>query len=117
MVLYGMVLYCIQQHIVCKFIIIQYSHYFVVICFVHGWCHVQLMTTEFQYREVANLLDAVKQLMTHFERYTSIPKIAAIKRRVDVIQTTLKRHVHASFREIGQVLWLVCFSVDFLHQC
>ena len=61
------------------------------------------MASEFQYREVSNLLDAVKQLMTHFERYTAIPKIAAIKVRVDSIMTTLKRHVHASFREIGQV--------------
>ena len=76
------------------------------------------MTTEFQYREVSNLLDAVKQLMTHFERYTSIPKIAAIKRRVDVIQTTLKRHVHASFREIGQVaLSTSSFTIHGLIVC
>lgn len=61
------------------------------------------MTSEFQYREVSNLLDAVKQLMFHFDRYTSIPKIAAIKLRVDSIQATLKRHVHESFKQIGQV--------------
>lgn len=61
------------------------------------------MTSEFKYREVSNLLDAVKQLMSHFEIYTSIPKIAAIKIRVDTIQATLKRHVHESFKQIGQV--------------
>ena len=62
------------------------------------------MTSEFKYREVSNLLDAVKQLMSHFEIYTSIPKIAAIKVRVDSIQSTLKRHVHESFKQIGQVI-------------
>jgi uncharacterized protein Yka (UPF0111/DUF47 family) len=64
----------------------------------------QLMASEMQYREVANLLDAVKQLMTHFEAYSvSVPKIKDIKRRVDAIQHDLRRHVHHSFREIGQV--------------
>jgi hypothetical protein len=52
------------------------------------------MASEFKYREVPNLLDAVKQLMFHFERYTSIPAII----RVDAIQATLKRHVHESFK-------------------
>lgn len=61
------------------------------------------MASELQYREVANLLDAVKQLMTHFEGYPSIPKIAEMKSRVDAIQHDLRRHVHHSFREIGQV--------------
>ena len=62
------------------------------------------MASEMQYREVANLLDAVKQLMTHFEQYTSIPKVAEIKRSVDAIQHDLRRHVHHSFREIGQLV-------------
>jgi len=61
------------------------------------------MATEKQFREVANLLDAVKQLLTHFDRYNNIPKIAEVKGRVDNIQTELKRHVHISFRELGQV--------------
>lgn len=68
----------------------------------------QLMASEMQYREVANLLDAVKQLMTHFEGYTSIPKIAEVKKTVDSIQHDLRRHVHHSFREIGQVSMDVC---------
>ena len=62
------------------------------------------MASESQYREVANLLDAVKQLMTHFEKYSAIPKIADVKRKVDSIQHDLRRHVHHSFREIGQVI-------------
>lgn len=64
----------------------------------------ELMASEMEYREVANLLDAVKQLMTHFDKYTSIPKIAEIKSTVDSIQHDLRRHVHSSFREIGQLV-------------
>ena len=63
------------------------------------------MASEYQYREAANLLEAVKQLMTHFERYTAIPKIAEIKLRVDTIQSSLQNHVFRSFKEIGQVLY------------
>jgi hypothetical protein len=61
------------------------------------------LANEYQYREAANLLDAVKQLMTHFDKYSNVPKVAEIKHRVESIQTDLKRHVHKSFREIGQV--------------
>jgi len=64
------------------------------------------MAKEKQFREVANLLDAVKQLLTHFDRYTAVPKVAEIKGRVDSIQSDLKRHVHSLFRELGQVMKL-----------
>jgi len=64
----------------------------------------ELLAQEYQYREAANLLDAVKQLLTHFDRYMSIPLISEIQDRVDNIQTSLKIHVHTSFREIGQIL-------------
>jgi hypothetical protein len=56
------------------------------------------------YREAANLLDAVKQLMTHFDKYISIPLISEIQDRVDSIQKSLKIHVHTSFRDIGKIL-------------
>jgi hypothetical protein len=62
-----------------------------------------MLAQEYQYREAANLLDAVKQLMAHFEKYSNIPKIAEIRDRVEGIQKDLQRHVHKSFREIGQV--------------
>lgn len=64
----------------------------------------EMMASGYHYREVANLMEAVKQLMSHFERYTSIPKVAEIKARVVNIQADLKRHVHAVFREIGQMV-------------
>lgn len=61
------------------------------------------MASGYQYREVANLMEAVKQLMSHFDKYTSIPKVAEMKARVGVIQADLKKHVHGVFREIGKV--------------
>lgn len=64
----------------------------------------ELLAQEYQYREAANLLDAVKQLMTHFDRYISIPLISEIQDRVDSIQKSLKIHVHTSFRDIGKIL-------------
>jgi hypothetical protein len=62
-----------------------------------------MMASGYHYREVANLMEAVKQLMNHFEKYTNIPKVAEIKARVTAIQKDLKIHVHAVFQEIGQV--------------
>jgi hypothetical protein len=38
----------------------------------------ELLAQEYQYREAANLLDAVKQLMTHFDKYISIPLISEV---------------------------------------
>lgn len=59
---------------------------------------------ECNYKDAANLIDAVRQLMVHFERYTNIPMVADIKSRIDSIQNALKRHVHKAFREIGQLV-------------
>ena len=66
----------------------------------------KMMASGYHYREVANLMEAVKQLMNHFEKYTNIPKVAEIKSRVVTIQKDLKAHVHAVFQEIGQVCGL-----------
>ena len=64
----------------------------------------ELLAHEYQYREAANLLDAVNQLLSHFDRYTAIPLIAEIRQRVDAIKADLKKHVHRAFREIGQLV-------------
>eukprot|EP01041_Mallomonas_annulata_P011803 gene11803-24725_t len=72
----------------------------------------ELMASEYHYREVANLYDAVKQLLTHFDRYTSVPKITEVKGRVDAIQSDLRRHVHSSFRELGQLVDSVSSDAD-----
>lgn len=58
----------------------------------------------YSYRDAANLLDAVKQLMTHFVNYSTVPMIAEIKDKVEAIQTDLRNHVHKAFKEIGQLI-------------
>ena len=62
-----------------------------------------MLNNDYSYRDAANLLDAVKQLLTHFMKYTSIPMICEIKDKLEDIQTDLRKHVHRAFREIGQV--------------
>jgi hypothetical protein len=63
-----------------------------------------VLAKDFQYREAANLLDAVTQLMSHFDQYTIIPLILEVKTKLDTIRMDLKKHVHKAFREIGQLI-------------
>jgi hypothetical protein len=56
-----------------------------------------------QFRESANLLDAVKQFMTHFEKYKHITAIAELINRVDNIRSFLTRKIRAMFVELSQV--------------
>jgi len=72
----------------------------------------ELLAQEYQYREAANLLDAVKQLMTHFDRYDAVPLIAETKDRVASIQTDLRKHVQRTFRDISQLLDTVAVGTD-----
>lgn len=51
----------------------------------------ELLAQEYQYREAANLLDAVKQLITHFDKYDTVPLICETKTRVATIQNDLRR--------------------------
>ena len=64
----------------------------------------EVLANEYQYRDAANLLDAVKQLLIHFDKYTNIPLIADMIERVNHIQGDLRKHVHYAFREIGQMI-------------
>ena len=64
----------------------------------------EVLANEYQYRDAANLLDAVKQLLLHFDKYTNIPLIADLIERVNRIQGDLRKHVHYAFREIGQMI-------------
>lgn len=58
---------------------------------------------EKQYREAANLLDAVRQLLTHFEPYAAIPKIAELQATVAAVSTTLEREIFDAFVAIGHL--------------
>lgn len=64
----------------------------------------ELLLKDLQYKDMAHLLEAARQLMTFFDKYCGIPQVAALKTRLDAIQTTLKRHVHHTFLEIGQLV-------------
>ena len=59
----------------------------------------ELLAQEYQYREAANLLDAVKQLMTHFDRYDAVPLVVETKDRVTAIQKNLRLHVRPSYHD------------------
>jgi hypothetical protein len=43
-----------------------------------------------QYRRCANLLEAVAQLMEHFEAHKGLPKIATLTRRLETVQKGLQ---------------------------
>mmetsp|Transcript_69 Transcript_69/g.358 ORF Transcript_69/g.358 Transcript_69/m.358 type:complete len:834 (-) Transcript_69:43-2544(-) len=63
----------------------------------------QQKTEERYYKEAANLLGAVRQLLHHFDGYAAIPKIAEIQEMVDIIKTRLTKQIHEAFDEIGQL--------------
>ncbi len=66
----------------------------------------ELLAQDLHYKDAANLMDAVKQLMASFEQaaYANIPIIVEIKDRISAIQLHLKKHAHRAFREIGQLV-------------
>lgn len=49
------------------------------------------------------MLDAVKQFMTHFEKYMHISMIADIQTRVDKIGKELAKHCRKNFRDLAKV--------------
>jgi hypothetical protein len=62
-----------------------------------------MLANDYQYREVANLLDAVKQFMTHFEKYKHIAVISDLNKRIENIRAGLIQHIRAMFKDIAQV--------------
>lgn len=50
-----------------------------------------------QYRDSANLLEAVNQLSTHFDGYNDIPKVAELQKKYGVIKSTLRSNVFEDF--------------------
>eukprot|EP00301_Raphidiophrys_heterophryoidea_P003343 c11513_g1_i1.p1 GENE.c11513_g1_i1~~c11513_g1_i1.p1 ORF type:complete len:803 (-),score=207.93 c11513_g1_i1:329-2737(-) len=52
-----------------------------------------------QYREAANLLEATKQLSTHFEAYRKIQKISELQDQIKSIEAELKQQVFSDFQK------------------
>lgn len=63
----------------------------------------QLLANEQQYKEVANLLDAVKQFMTHFDSYMHISMIQGVHNRVSDIRSRLIDHIGGLFKKLAEV--------------
>ncbi|CAN0348631.1 unnamed protein product [Ectocarpus sp. 6 AP-2014] len=55
------------------------------------------------YRESANLLDAVRQLLTHFESYSQVPRIAELRETVTGIKNELVEQTSQAFNQVGQL--------------
>jgi len=63
----------------------------------------ETMTDERNYRDAANLLDAVGQLAVHFEEYQDVPKIAELQRTVDQVREQLESQIFKAFNAIGEL--------------
>ena len=61
------------------------------------------MAKERNYRDAANLLDAVGQLAVHFEEYQDIPKIDELRRTVTSVREELERQIFKAFNDIGEL--------------
>lgn len=57
---------------------------------------------EAEYKQTANLLDAVKQFMVHFEQYKNISVIADLIKRTDRIKKDLTRQIKRIFTDLAQ---------------
>jgi hypothetical protein len=66
-------------------------------------CFLQILADEHSYREAANLLDAVKQFMTHFDKYMHISIIKNIDERVQIIRDGLAAHISIIFKQLASV--------------
>lgn len=64
----------------------------------------EILSKEYQFREAANLLDAVKQFISHFEKYKHVPIIIDLNKRIDNIRDELTKVIKDMFRELAEVI-------------
>jgi hypothetical protein len=62
------------------------------------------LSSDNKYREAADMLEAVKQLMTLFNQYSDIPKIRDIQTRVRRVREQLSAHIDVVFGSIGRII-------------
>lgn len=55
------------------------------------------------FRIVSELLAETKEQIKFFEPYAALPYFVNLRKRLDGIETELKRQVHWELRELGQV--------------
>ena len=56
------------------------------------------------FREAANLLDAVQLLLGHFEAYKGVKKIAELKAEVEKLKSALVQRIGNDFESVGELL-------------
>ncbi|KAG0554133.1 hypothetical protein KC19_12G065500 [Ceratodon purpureus] len=61
----------------------------------------QAMAAKRQYKEAAGQLEAVNQLIGHFEAYRDVPKISELREKFKGIKDMLKSHVFSDFASLG----------------
>ena len=61
----------------------------------------EAMASKRQYREAANLLEAVNQLMEHFAPYGSIPKLAELRGKFAAIRQLMRSAIFEDFQRLG----------------
>jgi len=71
-------------------------------------------------RAAVSCLQAVTQLLAHFEAYRDIPKIKELADKVDNLKSTLKSHVFSDFSRSADPsqngpLCLACLGLYALH--
>ena len=73
-----------------------------------------MLAAQRSYREVANLLDAVKQFMTHFDKYVHIPVIQNIQQRVLAIRADLTQQISGIFKQLAEVSVFYIYAYSLL---
>ncbi|XP_048777650.2 vacuolar protein sorting-associated protein 53 homolog [Ostrea edulis] len=69
---------------------------------VGGVDSLSTMAKKRQYRDVANLLQGVQNVLEHFQKYMEIPQIKQLADRVKLIQSNLGSQILADFEEAFQ---------------
>ncbi|GAQ83207.1 vacuolar protein sorting-associated protein 53 [Klebsormidium nitens] len=61
----------------------------------------QYMAAKRQYKDAAGQLEAVNQLVSHFQAYQEIPKISELRSKFDNVKQTLKSHIFSDFSSLN----------------
>ncbi|KAG7600156.1 Vps53-like N-terminal [Arabidopsis suecica] len=68
---------------------------------VSAFVQLQGMASKRQYKEAASQLEAVNQLLNHFERNWVVPSVTDVREKLENIKQILKSHVLSEFSSLG----------------
>lgn len=84
---------------------------------INAVSQLEILAAEYQYREAANMFDAVKQFMIHFENYQHISIIMDLNKRVEVIRETMTVHIRRIFSDLAKVHTRLTSSLQLEEGC